>query len=69
MSVYVDSASAVFKCTQAGIEPVVRTDESFYTAVSHAKNAGIITDESQVITGEQLRSMDEGLYIANSPGL
>ena len=67
MSVYVDSASAVFKCTQAGIEPVVRTDESFYTAVSHAKNAGIITDESQVITGEQLRSMDEGLYIANSP--
>ena len=33
----------------------------YYSAVSHAKNAGIITDESQVITGEQLRGMDEGL--------
>ena len=66
-SVYVDAASAVYKCAQAGIEPVVRTDESYYSAVSHAKNAGIITDESQVITGEQLRGMDEGLYIANSP--
>lgn len=66
-SVYVDAASAVYKCAQAGIEPVLRTDESYYSAVSHAKNAGIITDESQVITGEQLRGMDEGLYIANSP--
>lgn len=66
-SMYVDSASAVYKCTRAGIEPVVRTDESFFTAVNNAKNSGIITDESQVITSEQIKSMDRGLYIANCP--
>ena len=46
---------------------MVRTDESFFTAVNNAKNSGIITDESQVITSEQIKSMDRGLYIAKCP--
>lgn len=66
-SLDVDNASAVYRCTQAGIEAVVLSSESFYTAFNTAKNAGIVTDESQVVTAEQMRSTDPGLFIANCP--
>ncbi len=63
----VGAASAVFKCRQAGIEIVVSSDDSYYTAYNSAKNAGIIDGENEICTGETLRTTEEGLFIVNSP--
>lgn len=63
----VGAASAVFKCRQAGIEIVVSSDDSYYTAYNSAKNAGIIDGENEICTAETLRTTEEGLFIANSP--
>ncbi|CDD01531.1 calcium-translocating P-type ATPase PMCA-type [Ruminococcus sp. CAG:382] len=64
----VGAASAVFKCRQAGIEIVVSSDDSYYTAYNTAKNAGIIENEHEICTAETLRTTEEGLFIANCPG-
>lgn len=60
-------ASSVFRCENAGIETVLLSNDAYYSALNSAKSAGIINDESQIITAEQLRSYDRGLLIANSP--
>jgi len=66
-TVDVENTSAVYKCNQAGIETVVTSSDSYYTAFNIAKNTGIVTTESQVVTAEQMYSMDRGLFIANCP--
>ena len=63
----VDPAAAVYKCRRAGIEAVLRSDEAYYPSLSLAKEAGIVTDEKQAITAEDIRNTDPGLYIANQP--
>lgn len=63
----VDPAAAVYKCRRAGIETVLRTDDSYYPAIELAKESGIITDEFQAVSAEDIRSTDKGLYIANQP--
>lgn len=60
-------ASAVYRCEAAGIETVLNSNDAYYTALNLAKGAGIITDETQIITAEQLRSSSRGLVIANAP--
>ncbi len=60
-------ASSVYRCEAAGIETVLNSNDAYYTALNSAKNAGIITDETQIITAEQLRSSSRGLVIANAP--
>lgn len=60
-------AEAVYRCDGAGIETVLNSNDAYYTALNSAKSAGIITDESQIITAEQLRSCSRGLVIANAP--
>ena len=60
-------AEAVYRCDLAGIETVLNSNDAYYTALNSAKSAGIITDESQIITAEQLRSCSRGLVIANAP--
>jgi magnesium-transporting ATPase (P-type) len=60
-------ASSVYRCEAAGIETVLNSDDAYYTALNSAKSAGIITDETQIITAEQLRSSSRGLVIANAP--
>lgn len=60
-------ASSVYRCESAGIETVLNSNDAYYTALNSAKSAGIITDESQLITAEQYRSISEGLRIANCP--
>lgn len=60
-------AEAVYRCDNAGIETVLNSNDAYYTALNSAKSAGIITDESQIITAEQLRSCSRGLLIANAP--
>ncbi len=66
-SVDVDNVSAVYKLDQAGIEPVVASTDSYYSAFNLAKNTGILTSEKQVITAEVANSMDKGLFIVNCP--
>jgi len=65
-SLKLDSASAVYKCAAGGIETVMLSEDAYVTAVSMAKNAGIIQSEKQVMSAEQLRYADRGLYIADS---
>jgi len=60
-------ASSVYRCEAAGIETVLNSNDAYYTALNSAKSAGIISDESQIITAEQLRSCSRGLLIANAP--
>ena len=45
---------AIIECRKAGITPVMITGDHRDTAVAIAKELGIITDESQAITGAQL---------------
>ena len=60
-------AASVYRCTGAGIETVLLSDDAYYPAYHSAKSAGIINDESQIITAPQLRTCDRGLFIANCP--
>lgn len=59
-------AEAVYRCDGAGIETILNSNDAYYTALNSAKSAGIITDEEQIITAEQLRSYDRGLFIADA---
>lgn len=65
-SLELDSAGAVYKCAAGGIETVMLSPDAYVTAVNMAKNAGIIRDEKQVMSAEQLKYADRGLYIADS---
>lgn len=60
-------AEAVYRCNGADIETVLNSDDAYYPALNSAKSAGIITDENQILTAEQIRSCDRGLLIANCP--
>ena len=59
-------AEAVYRCENAGIDTILNSDDAYYVALNSAKSAGIISDESQIITAEQIRESDRGLFIANS---
>lgn len=65
-SLELDSAGAVYKCAAGGIETVMLSSDAYVSAVSMAKNAGIIKSEKQVIAAEQIKYADRGLYIADS---
>ncbi len=60
-------AEAVYRCENAGIETVLNSNEAYYAAYHSAKRAGIISDESQIIKGSDMRQLDNGLFIANCP--
>jgi Ca2+-transporting ATPase len=49
---------AIAKCRQAGITPVMITGDHPNTAIAIARETGIWTDESKVITGPELSAMD-----------
>lgn len=66
-SLELNSANAVYKCNAGGIETVLKSPDAYVTAVAGAKDAGILKSEEQVISGEEIRAMDRGLYIADSP--
>ncbi len=65
-SLKLDSASAVYKCAAGGIETVMLSEDAYVTAVNTAKNAGIIENEKQVMSAEELKHLDRGLYIADN---
>ena len=57
--------AAIAQCRTAGIQPVMITGDHKDTAVAIAKELGIITDESQAITGGELdRISDEEILEA-----
>ena len=51
--------AAIQECREAGIRPIMITGDHKDTAVAIAKTLGIITDESQAITGAELNSLSD----------
>lgn len=51
--------AAVEKCRQAGIRPVMITGDHIDTAVAIGRELGIVTDQSQAITGAQLDDISD----------
>ncbi|MBE0481201.1 MAG: HAD-IC family P-type ATPase [Dehalococcoidia bacterium] len=60
-----EAIEAIKKCRKAGIKPVMITGDHMATARAVAQQLGIIEDEEEVLTGEQLSAMnDNDLYEA-----
>lgn len=57
--------AAIEKCRQSGIKPVMITGDHRDTAVAIAKELGIISDESQAITGTELSEMSDEQFENN----
>lgn len=51
--------AAIEECKEAGIHPIMITGDHKDTAVAIAKQLGIITDESEAITGAQLNEISD----------
>lgn len=56
---------AIKECRNAGIRPVMITGDHKDTAVAIAKQLGIISDESQALSGSQLDELDDEFYFEN----
>lgn len=56
---------AIKECRAAGIRPVMITGDHKDTAIAIAKQLGILTDESQALSGSQLDELDEQFYFDN----
>ena len=56
---------AIVKCKEAGIRPIMITGDHKDTAIAIAKQLGIITDESQAITGADLNEMSDEDLVQN----
>ena len=56
---------AIKECRAAGIRPVMITGDHKDTAIAIAKQLGILTDESQALSGSQLDELDEQFYFEN----
>ncbi len=57
--------AAIDKCRAAGIKPVMITGDHKITAIAIAKELGIITDESQAITGLELNELSDEEFEKN----
>ncbi|MBE6887416.1 MAG: cation-translocating P-type ATPase [Ruminococcaceae bacterium] len=56
---------AIKECRAAGIRPVMITGDHKDTAIAIAKQLGILTDESQALSGSQLDELDDQFYFEN----
>ncbi|MBE6878456.1 MAG: cation-translocating P-type ATPase [Ruminococcaceae bacterium] len=56
---------AIKECRSAGIRPVMITGDHKDTAVAIAKQLGILSDESQALSGSQLDELDDDFYYEN----
>ncbi len=54
-----ETYSAIKKCFEAGLKPVMITGDHASTAFAIAKEIGLAKDKSQVITGEELSKIDD----------
>lgn len=66
LSMEVDPASAVFRCSRAGIEAVVSTSDPYYTAASIGRSAGIIENEGQIISSREIKAQERGMFVLNA---
>ncbi len=57
--------AAIEKCRAAGIKPVMITGDHKVTAIAIAKELGIITDDSQAITGLELDELSDQQFEKN----
>jgi Ca2+-transporting ATPase len=57
-----EAKAAIDICRKAGIKPIMITGDHRDTAVAIAEELGIITDESQVITGVELSQLTDEEY-------
>ncbi len=57
--------AAIEKCREAGIKPVMITGDHKVTAIAIAKELGIITDDSQAITGLELEELSDQQFEKN----
>jgi len=57
--------AAIDECRTAGIRPIMITGDHRDTAVAIAKELGIITDDSQAITGSEMSKMSDEEFEAN----
>jgi len=57
-----DTKQAVKKCLMGSIRPIILTDESKEIATGFAKDIGIARGESEVLTGEELDTLDEKAF-------
>lgn len=60
-----DTAEAVSLCKIAGIHTVMMTGDSLVTAKTIAEKIGILTDDSQAITGSQLEEITDEQLMAS----
>lgn len=54
-----ETKSAISKCIKAGLKPIMITGDLKQTAFAVAKNIGISSDISQVLTGEELEKLND----------
>ena len=54
-----DVKEAIAECKKAHIKPIMITGDSLSTAISIAKEVGILTNEDEAITGSELDKMSE----------
>lgn len=66
LSMEVDTASAVFHCSRAGIEAVISTSDPYYTAVSIGRSAGIIESEGQIVSCREIKAQERGMFVLNA---
>ena len=57
-----DARASVKKCLAGGIKPIILTDDHVDTAFAFARDLGIATDGSEVLTGEELDLLGEREY-------
>lgn len=55
----IDAKQAIKKCLLGGIKPIMLTDDCKETAIGFAKELGLARGESEVLTGEELDTLDE----------
>ncbi len=54
-----DAVEAVRMCKQIGTRPIMITGDSIDTAIAISRQIGILSDDSEAITGEELAQIDE----------
>ncbi len=55
--------ASIVECYEAGITPIMITGDHRDTAIAIAKELGILTDESQALTGAQIEELDDEAFL------
>ncbi|MCC8045527.1 MAG: cation-translocating P-type ATPase [Clostridiales bacterium] len=64
-----EAKNAIEECRQAGIRPVMITGDHIDTAVTVARDLGILADGTSAVSGEQLAAMDDAVLERELPNI